>query len=113
MNFSITRGRKPTPVGSHYVGQDDYGYAMFICRWTGVTVSVGGPHRISGNIIPQANVCHVAAVGTEELEKQSRAVFHESEANCNMCKHFNRLPYDKRQFSISGVFYGTLWYMSG
>lgn len=107
MRFFVNRGRRATPVGSDYLCTDDYGSAVFACRFTDRPVRCDGSERISGNIVPQANVCYVALRGTEPAEAESRRLFHESEANCNMCAYFRRLPYDKREFSISGVFYGT------
>jgi len=103
--FTVKRGRKVTPVLG-YIGQDDYGNAVFACPFGDAAVSVGGAYRLAGNTVPQANVAYVAAMGTETAERQQRQWFYASEANCNMCRHFDRLPYDKAQFAVSGVFYG-------
>lgn len=111
MTFNVLRGRKRTPVLSAYVGQDDFGNALFVCPWTQTVVSLGAGYRISGNIVPQANACYVAAPGTERHEQAARQAFYALEANCNMCRHFNRLPYDKKSFTVSGVFYG--WCSTG
>ena len=104
-DFVIRRGQRATPVRSPYLGMDDYGNAVFECRFTKRPVIIGN-HRISGNTIPQANVCYVAGLDTWAQERESRAAFHESEANCNMCANFVRSPYDRRTFAYSGVFHG-------
>jgi hypothetical protein len=101
----IQRGRKRTPVGNPYLCMDDYGNAVFRCHLTEQPVIVGN-HRIMGNVVPQADVCYVVRQGTEQAERDTRARFHESEANCNMCRHFERFPYKKQDFAISGLFYG-------
>lgn len=106
MITELIRNRKKTHL-SGYLCQDDYGDAVFKCRFTDDPVVVSSPYRICGSIVPNVNICYLAKAGTESLEKQSRDWFNESEANCNTCKHFQRLPYDKREFNISGVFYGN------
>lgn len=57
----------------------------------------------SGAIIPGVKFRHADGPGFEPSRRRSLALFHECEANCNTCRHLERVKHDK---DCSGVLYG-------
>lgn len=81
----------------------DYGVEVYACRFTGKPV-YADECRIVGPMIAQARgVQYVAAPDSKDAEKASRRAFDEFEANCNACRHLERVPSRK---GLSGILYG-------
>ena len=81
----------------------DYGAEVYPCRFTGKPVHSDNC-RIVGPMIPQASgVRYVASLDSKAEEKASRRDFDENEANCNTCRHLQRVPSRK---GVSGLLYG-------
>lgn len=82
---------------------DDYGDQVYRCHWTGKPVALRDA-KWTGSIVPGVRrVSYPAAPGYESIKKQSDIWFHESEQNCNTCKHLERVKRDKIP---SGFLYG-------
>ena len=73
---------------------DDYGEAVFRCFWTGA-IFWASRAILTGPIIPQARVQHIAAPGYEAARRESARRFADTEQNCNTCRHLVRVPHAK------------------
>lgn len=69
---------------------DDYGSQVFRCPYTHKTTHVSEGYALVGAIMPNVAGSYICALDYKEAHKQSLAWFHESEANCNACRHFTR-----------------------
>jgi hypothetical protein len=88
------------------VAIDDYGNSVFLCHYTGVPVSIGD-HIYIGPCIPQLSGTYVCAQDAHAWFRDDKYAFDESEANCNTCVNFGRLPHPK---SPSGFLRGQCSY---
>lgn len=70
---------------------DDYGEAVYRGFWTGRLVWASEA-VFGGTIIPQVNGVHVDVQGFEPHRKASFILRCEHDANCNTCKHLERVP---------------------
>lgn len=82
---------------------DNFGDGIYLCHHTNNIVHADDA-VIVGAIVPSVNAKYVVLRGIGELaHKQSAQWFHESEANCNTCKHLVRVVHKK---SKDGFLYG-------
>jgi hypothetical protein len=85
------------PIHSPEVCVDDFGNSVVRCHYTGKLVHVGDPTaQYIGPVTPQAPGTYLCAADAREAFKKSRALFDESEANCNTCTHLQRIPHGKQ-----------------
>lgn len=70
---------------------DDYGNEVWECHWSKRLVTADQA-VLTGSFLPGAHWKFVAAPGFEEARRQSYIAFADSEANCNTCRHLERLP---------------------
>ena len=84
---------------------DDHGTAIYKCRHSGQFVG-GLDAKFTGAFIPGVKAVYVMGVNQEakDAQKQDRAWFDEMDANCNTCKHLNRI---KRKKSKYGFLHGA------
>lgn len=90
------------PVLGQPIGVDDFGNCLYECNFTKKIVHIGEGIYL-GPVIPQVNgtyVCHPDAI---EARKTSVKHFNEVEANCNTCKHLERVKHEKAK---GGFLYG-------
>lgn len=82
---------------------DDFGCEVHKCRFTGVPVSVV-EGVVVGATIPGVKTKHLMANTPEAwaAKKQSDRWFAESEANCNTCKHLQRVAHEKSHGFLQG-----------
>jgi hypothetical protein len=75
---------------------DDYGVALYKCRYTGELVG-GENAKIIGATVPGVKSKYVMSKSeAAKLAKiESDNDFHESEANCNTCRNLCRVPHNK------------------
>lgn len=73
---------------------DDYGTGQYVCHYTHRLVSADEA-VIVGTPLPGVKVQFVIAKDAMPLHKESARLFHESEANCNMCRHLVRTAHPK------------------
>lgn len=83
---------------------DNYGAEVYKCRFTGDLVS-GDAAQTVGPFIAGVDAVYVMGTGAKAKAamKVSRANFDESEANCNTCKHLDRVNKGK---VAGGFLYG-------
>jgi hypothetical protein len=85
------------------VGADDFGNALYRCRYTGATINAAEA-RLVGPILPGVRGVYVAAPGTEAAHRASVAAFNAMDANCNTCAHLQRTKHAK---DPAGFLFGT------
>lgn len=75
---------------------DDYGDLVYRCFYTGAMVSAGNS-AITGAMIPGVKARYVMGSGdaAKLARKASSVAFHELDANCNTCKHLQRVAHEK------------------
>ena len=75
------------------------------CRYTGVTDNL----IMRPNVLPQVSSPIYVAKDAMHLYKAEVAAFQEHDANCNACKHFDRLKADNEKGSnpASNFVYGN------
>ena len=83
------------PILNTPVCTDDFGDMVFKCAYTSALVAVRDAIFI-GPCVPQVNGTYVCAPDAGFAFKQSRALFDESEANCNTCSKLVRPPQKAR-----------------
>lgn len=81
---------------------DDFGELVYRCRHTDAPTWASRSY-IVGSLIPGVGAKYMAALGTEHIQRQQAADFHEAEGNCNMCRHLRRLPKPK---TADGILHG-------
>lgn len=64
------------------------------CYYTGKEISESEVIWV-GSILPNVKVKLPCAPGYEPHRKESIKLFHESERNCNTCKHLQRVKHEK------------------
>ena len=77
---------------------DDFGNEVHACCFTGLPVSITNG-IIIGSIIPGVRAPRLMA-NTPEAKAAKRfhdRAFHKSEANCNMCRHLERVKHEKNR----------------
>ena len=97
-----TGGRNDRKILNKALCTDDFGTLVYRCQYTKKLVFLDWCYI--GPCIPQLSgtyICH--SVGGLEAFKKSKTAFDESEANCNTCKHLQRLPHDKRDGLMRGI----------
>ncbi len=76
---------------------DDYGDALYLCCHTKKIV---GPDdsKFAGSIIPNLSYRYAMenSEHAESLRKESVRLFNEHDANCNTCRHLERVKHEKR-----------------
>lgn len=77
---------------------DDFGVALYRCRFTGDLVGGEGA-VICGAVMPGVRARYVmgANEAAKAAKRESDRNFHESEANCNTCQSLERVPHEKRK----------------
>ena len=83
-------------IDSPIVCVDDYGTALYRCRFT--TALVGGANaKLCGAVMPGVKARYVMGNSDEAVnaKRLSDQTFHESEANCNTCGHLKREGHEK------------------
>ena len=77
---------------------DDFGTALYRCRFTGELVGGEGATTCGANI-PGVHAAYVlgTSAAAKAAKKQNDQWFHESEANCNTCSHLQRVTHEKRK----------------
>ncbi len=93
--FLRTRESAKAEAIESYLCIDDYGDAVYRCAYSG---SLTWPDDVifMGSFMAcviVSDVCH--KVHYKEPYKQSRRLYDEMEANCNVCKHLKRLPFER------------------
>lgn len=74
---------------------DDYGCEVFHCHFSGEPISAAEA-QIVGATIPGVKARYVVSQRSAQARKASAAAFHESEANCNTCRHLIRVKHQRR-----------------
>lgn len=90
------------PILNAPVCVDDFGSMVFICQYTKALVWIENAIFI-GSCMPNVHGTCVCAPDAMEAFKASKAAFNENDANCNTCKHLQRVPHEK---SRGGFLYG-------
>lgn len=81
---------------------DNFGNEIYICHWTGKTVSVIDA-VITGGFIPGHNTQFLSIKDNRKTMRNSRKLFDELEANCNTCKNLTRIKSDDKHGFLYGV----------
>lgn len=83
---------------------DDFGNEVFECRYTGALI-VAPDGVVIGATMPGVKARYVMADTAEakQRHKEQGIAFHESEANCNTCRHLQRVLQPKNK---GGFLYG-------
>lgn len=100
MNIHQRDPRKQRPCDQPYICVDDYGNAVFIGHYSEELVWAQDA-KYFGPVMPQATNCYVDGKNGDIARKKSALIFNEFEANCNTCRHLERVP-SKR----GGLLYG-------
>ena len=84
---------------------DDFGTALYRCRYTAALVGGSGA-ALTGALVPGVSVTYVMGTSPEAkaAAKASRKAFDEMDANCNMCRNLERQQVGKVK---GGFLYGT------
>jgi len=82
-------------------GPVDYidGELIYVCHWTGKRVKES-EMILTAPCIPQVKGLHPAAPGYKEARRESYEAFCDSDANCNTCRHLERIPHEKCQYRM-------------
>lgn len=83
------------PILSEAICTDDFGTLWVKCRYTDKTISSLEGIYI-GAIVPQVNGTYFCDKNAMSAFKEEKRLFDESEANCNTCKHLERIPHKKQ-----------------
>lgn len=75
---------------------------VYRCQYTEREVRFGD-HVFLGAVVPQVRGAYVCRPDAKAAFRASRQAFNESEANCNTCRHLQRVPHEK---SRAGFLYG-------
>lgn len=82
---------------------DEHGNDVFKCHWTGK--EVGAPDAvITGGFYPGIKSKFIACKDHTAAKKQSHHLFNQMDANCNTCKHLDRIKHSK---DSAGFLYGA------
>lgn len=76
---------------------------MYKCFYTGKIVTEDEVIWV-GSVLPNVKIKVPCAPGYEQFRKKSIRLFHESERNCNTCKHLQRVKHDK---NYAGFLFGN------
>ena len=76
---------------------DDYGDEVHVCRYSDKLVWPDSA-RYVGATVPGVKARYVAAKDADS--RPHFAAFHESEANCNTCRHLARTPHAKSSLGL-------------
>jgi hypothetical protein len=82
------------PIGNFPICVDDFGNLVFRCHYTGHLVTTAEA-IFFGSVIPQSINTYVCSPTATEAFKDAKRAFDEIDANCNACKNFNRLPFNR------------------
>ena len=80
-------------------------YDLCVCHYSAGLI-VRKDSIVLGPVIPQAPMPYVCHPLANDARKRSIVLFNETEQNCNTCKYLQRVPFDRRSFSVSGLMPG-------
>jgi len=90
------RGRK---ILSKLLCTDDFGNLTYVSFWSKKIVSPADDSILLGAVVPQVSSTFLCAPEDKQKRIESVKIFNEYEANCNTCKHLERVPHEKRHGS--------------
>lgn len=96
MDVSVSRAsnRAKQRILSAPTCTDDFGDAIYRCRYTGAPVRPDDA-RFVGSFSASVSGVYVAGNDSKAAEKRERVAFDAMDANCNTCAKFRRIPHDR------------------